>query len=211
MANLMSDIQVFVLPDKDRIEVHADGRVIHTAQDSTEAYATETDISKTRLGALLRGVLLEAVSKSLPSQERPLNLSTQDLSTQVKSEYESELSATSKSLRQEVRQTLLSSGIPAEEVEFFGTVSLYVKILNETRNPVKTAQTFRSKESYPERFNSWRQRRQRELAKNPVPQPPSPKVAPGSNSKVFQLCDGCGEDVDACTCLPSASAFEIED
>ena len=165
-----SDIQVFVLPDKDRIEVHADGRIIHTGQDSTEAYATETDISETRLGRLLRGVFLEGRLLEVPSQERPLNLSTKDLSTQVKSEYESELSAqeeTDKSLlRQEVRQTLLTAGIPAEEIEFFQTVRVYVEYLNNSRNPVKTAQTFRAKDTYPERFSSWssRQRKKRDSA-----------------------------------------------
>src|SRR5215469_2141030 len=164
---MSSDIQVFVLPDKDRIEVHADGRVIHTAQDSTEAYATESDISETRLGHLLRGVLLETPSKSLPSQERPLNLSTQVFKSELS---ESELSAneqTDKSLlRQEVKQTLLSAGIPAEEVEFFGTVSVYVQILNKTRNPVKTAQTFRAKDTYPERFSAWSRRRKNDKAKD---------------------------------------------
>jgi hypothetical protein len=173
-----SDIQVFVLPDKDRIEVHADGRIIHTAKDSTEAYETETDISGTRLGALLRGVLLEASSKELPlreskgqpSQERPLNLSTKSLSTE--SEYKSELSTNAEEqtdnslLRQEVKTQLLSAGIPAEEIEFLGTVSIYVKYLNNSRNPVKTAQTFRAKDSYPERFSSWssRQRKKRDSA-----------------------------------------------
>src|SRR5215469_3466746 len=159
---MSSDIQVFVLPDKDRIEVHADGRVIHTAQDSTEAYATESDISETRLGHLLRGVLLETPSKSLPSQERPLNLSTQVFKSEL-----SESEQTDKSLlRQEVKQTLLSAGIPAEEVEFFGTVSVYVQILNKTRNPVKTAQTFRAKDTYPERFSAWSRRRKNDKAKD---------------------------------------------
>lgn len=167
MANLMSDIQVFVLPDKDRIEVHADGRVIHTAQDSEDPYATETDISKTRLGALLRGVLLEASFKSLPSQERHLNLS------KLNELNESKLSATETDkslLRQEVKTQLLGAGISAEEIEFFGTVSVYVQILNSTSNPVKTAQTFRTKPSYSERFGSWSRRRK---TNNPVPQTPS--------------------------------------
>jgi hypothetical protein len=175
-----SDIQVFVLPDKDRIEVHADGRVIHTAQDSIEAYATETDISNTRLGALLRGVLLEAASKSMPSQEHPLNLSTQ-----VKLS-ESELSGVSHSdkslLRQEVKTQLLSAGIPAEEVEFFETVSVYIDILNKTQNPVKTAETFRAKDSYAGRFQSWasRQKKRRDSA---VPDVELPR------SKAFQIED----------------------
>jgi hypothetical protein len=186
------------MPDKDRIEVHADGRIIHTAKDSTEAYETETDISGTRLGALLRGVLLEAASKSLPSQERPLNLST-------KSEYksESELSTNASEsdnslLRQEVKTQLLSAGIPAEEIEFFCTVSIYVKYLNNSRNPVKTAQTFRAKDSYPERFSSWSKRRKH----NPVPQTPS--EPPADNPKVFQINE---DEVE----LPKSKAFEIED
>jgi hypothetical protein len=195
---MRSDIQVFVLPDKDRIEVHADGRIIHTAQESTEAYATETDISETRLGALLRGVLLEASSKELslreskglPSQERPLNLSTQVLSTQVKLSTESELSASEQTdktfLRQEVKTQLLSAGIPAEEVEFFGTVSVYVQILNKTRNPVKTAQTFRAKDTYPERFAAWSRRRKNYKAED------SPAEIEGDDSAPdFFLCAKC--------------------
>jgi hypothetical protein len=164
----------------------------------------DPEVSKS---VLLEAGLSEGSSKESSLESRPLNLSTQ-----VKLSLESELSATSKGLRQEVRQTLLTAGIPAEEVEFFGTVTPYVRILNETRNPAKTAQTFRSKESYPERFNSWLQRRQKAIPALKAEAIPDKTDSDSGSGLVGQLCDDCGEFDSNCKCeLPKSRAFEIED
>ena len=71
---MMSDVQVFVMPDKNRVEVYEDGRVVYIYQDSQDPYPTEADISSTKLGGLLRGCLLQGGLLEAGSQGDPLNV-----------------------------------------------------------------------------------------------------------------------------------------
>lgn len=120
---MMGDVQVFVMPDKNRVEVYEDGRVVYIYQDSQDPYPTEADISSTKLGGLLRGCLLQGGLLEAGSQGDPLNVTLCNVmrgngndQRNVK-DHQSERQKTL--LRQETMQTLLSAGIPGETVRYF--------------------------------------------------------------------------------------------
>ena len=164
---MMSDVQVFVMPENSRVEVYEDGRVVYIYQDSQDPYPTEADISSTKLGGLLRGCLLngrvEGGLLETGSQERPLNVT---LCNVMKSNDQSNVKGhqpeSQKSLlRQEAMQTLLSASIPAETVRYFGSLNGYATALNNSVNPVKAAQTMMGKPGFAARLRAW-------VAKNPA-------------------------------------------
>lgn len=166
----MSDIQVFVMPDKNRVEVYADGRVVYVYQDSQDSYSSEADISSTKLGGLLRGCLLngrvEGGLLETGSQEGPLNVTLCNVmkgngndQRNVKGHHHPERQKNL--LKQETMQTLLSAGIPAEAVRYFGSLNGYASALNNSVNPIKAAQTMMGKPSFSARLKAW-------VAKNPA-------------------------------------------
>ena len=165
----MSDVQVFVMPDKNRVEVYADGRVVYVYQDSQDSYSSEADISSTKLGGLLRGCLLNGrVEDGLlqtGSQEGPLNVT---LCNVMKGNGNDQRNVKGHQperqknlLRQETMQTLLSAGISAETVRYFGSLNGYASALNNSVNPVKAAQTMMGKPGFSARLKAW-------VAKNPA-------------------------------------------
>jgi len=166
----MSDVQVFVMPDKNRVEVYADGRVVYVYQDSQDSYSSEADISSTKLGGLLRGCLLngrlEGGLLEAGSQESPLNVTLCNVMKGKGNDNESNVKGHQPQrqknlLRQETMQTLLSAGIPAETVRYFGSLNGCADALNNSANPIKAAQTMMGKPSFSARLKAW-------VAKNPA-------------------------------------------
>ena len=200
----MADAQLFRLPTGDNIVVEKDGKVIFDYTPFDGGHRAEEDITGTSLGTLLRAVLFEHGSLEGPLRERGSESPLRDSALSNKCFSASGSSASGgvllpkgkrspSLLKQEVKNQLLAANIPAEEIEFFGTVHVYVEFLNESRNPVKTAQTFRAKDTYPRRFKSWSDRRKAKQN--------------GRDSAAPQAPEDSIEDIE----LPKGTTLNIED
>lgn len=203
----MPDAQLFRLPNGDNIVVENDGKVVFDYTPFDGGHRAEEDISRTSLGTLLRAVLSEHGSLDTPLRRRGSESPLRDSALSI--EYFSASGSSASGgvllpngkrslslLKQEIKNQLLAANIPAEEIEFLGTVHVYVEYLNKSRNPVKTAQTFRAKATYPRRFKSWLERRKTK----PTPQSGRDSAAPQSPEDSI-------DDID----LPKGTAFNIED
>jgi hypothetical protein len=205
----MPDSQSFRFPNG-TLTVNSDGSVVYTYYEDGGGHLIEADLSQSSLGRLLKEVLLErgfleafSLRENQGGSLRESALKGLSISASGSSVSAKGNAAGGSLLRQEIKQTLLTAGIPGEEVEFLSTVGRYVQILNTTKNPVKTAQTFRAKDTYPRRFKSWSERRQPKRDSAPAPQPEltcpcgQPAVETGycsfkceqGHSKAFQIED----------------------
>jgi hypothetical protein len=203
----MADAQLFRLPNGDNIVVENDGKVIFDYTPFDGGYRAEEDISATSLGTLLRAVLLQHGSLETPLKGRGAESPLRDSALSIECFSASGSSASGgvlvpngkrspSLLKQEIKNQLLAANIPAKEIEFFGTVHVYVEYLNKSRNPVKTAETFRAKDSYPRRFKSWSDRRKAKQNGG------GSATAPEGLSRYLE-----GDEVE----LPKSKAFQIDE
>jgi hypothetical protein len=107
-------------------------------------------------------------------------------------------------------QTLLSAGIPAETVRYFGSLNGYATALTNSVNPVKAAQTMMGKPAFSARLKAW-------VAKNPTAEGES-VASPNDDlchhcleedthpHKLPDAKNGVNEEVEAC----KGRVFEAE-
>ena len=169
---MLSDELVFDLGNASRADliVHKDGRVFVRCYDSDLGYPVDDDITDSQLARLLRPVLLksgllEAKLLEAALLEGPLNVTLHNVMNGMNgnSNVTLEAAATNSKrhtkgnegkslLTQATTQTLLSGGIPPDEVRYFGSLNGCANALNNSTNPVSAAKTMAAKPGFRDRL-----------------------------------------------------------